>query len=502
MAGRGLNSLGRRWHRQLDNVSGALLLFLVVFAPWGAGGTLFWSSWVLIGTGWVLGLLWVAKWAVCRWTGFQPVVWRRDGAVVRWPVWGMGVLTGLVLIQVGVSLWNARAEVNWGTQGLEFLYRDSIAWLPTTYDLAATRKAFFRYLAFAAVFWAMRDWLRIKSRSERHRDEDGRAAEDVGRIPDRLRWLGWTLSVNAALMAMVGILHRLDGAKDLLWIVRLPMMNNPGMFGSYPYRANAAQFLNLIWPFSLGLWWALRVDGLRREPLGSRAGGQPYPLLLLLVTIMVGAVLIAGSRGGIAVTLLQMGVALVILARSMKGWRPRLGMAVAFITALALGWGLAGRFLERRFSNALVDESLSGRTEIYDLARRMAPDFPIWGSGAETFLSLNGLYRTGLAGKWHGYVHDDWLETRVTLGWAGLGCVLGLLALAVLTRWRCGSLPVQRELEWLTWVGLIGILAHARVDFPFQIPSLHLLFLVLGALFTVVGPPMAGTSRGPSNRTS
>jgi O-antigen ligase len=307
--------------------------------------------------------------------------------------------------------------------------------------------------------------------------------------------------VNAAVMAMVGILHRLDGAKDLLWVMKLPLSNSARVFGSYPYRANAAQFLNLIWPVALGLWWGLRVERLRRDPLGSRSGGQPYPLLLLLVAIMVGAVLVAASRGGIAVSLLQMGVALVILARSMSGWRPRVGMALAFVTALALGWGLAGKSLEQRFSNSLVDNSLSGRTEIYQVARRMVPDFPVWGSGAETFLSLNGLYRSGLSGIWHGYVHDDWLETRLTFGWVGFSCTLGLLAMAVVVRWRCGALPMPREFEWLTWVGLVGLMMHARVDFPFQIPSLHLLFLILAALFTVAGPPIAKTTQAASNRS-
>jgi hypothetical protein len=499
MAGRGLNSQGRRWHRHLDNVSGALLLFLVVFAPWGAGGTLFWSSWVLIVTGWVLGLLCVAKWGVLQWTGFQPAVWRREGTEVRWPIWGLGALTGLVLAQVGVSLWNARAEVNWGTDGLELLYRDAVSWLPTTYDLAATRKALFRYLAFAGAFWAMRDWLRIKSRGERHREEDGRAVEDAGRVPDRVRWLGWTLSVNAALMAMVGIVHRLDGSPDLLWLTKSAMMKVPGMmFGSYPYRANAAQFLNLVWPLALGLWWMLRHEHLQREPLRARAGGQAYPILLLLVAIMIGGILVAGSRAGIAIALVQMVLSMFILARAMGGWRPRVAMALAFVAALALGWGLAGKFLQTRFSNALVDDSMSGRTEIYAVAHRMASDFPVWGSGAESFLALNGLYRSKMSGTWYGYVHDDWLETQLTLGWIGLGVVVGLLFLAVLARWRCGCIPVVRESQWLLWVGLGGILAHARVDFPFQIPSVHLLFVLLAALFTVIGPSTVGTLKGSS----
>jgi hypothetical protein len=54
-------------------------------------------------------------------------------------------------------------------------------------------------------------------------------------------------------------------------------------------------------------------------------------------------------------------------------------------------------------------------------------------------------------------------------------------------------------MEWLIWVGLVGILAHARVDFPFQIPSLHLLFLLLAALFTVIGPSKVGALKGSSN---
>lgn len=487
MAGRGLNSLGRRWHRQLDNASGALLLFLVVFAPWGAGGTLLWSSWVLIGTGWMLGFLWLAKWGVCRWTGFQPVVWRRDGNVARWPVWGMGVLTVLVLIQVGVSLWNVRAEVNWGTQGLEFLYRDSISWLPTTYDLAATRKAFFRYLAFAAVFWAMRDWLRIKSRSERHRDEDGRAAEDVGRIPDRLRWLGWTLSVNAALMAMVGILHRFDGDRELLWMLRIRGAENPTMFGSFPYRGNAAQYLNLIWPLSVALWQGLRMETLGDLTRTVRKGGSAHPLLLLCVGLMLLGVFVAGSRGGIAVALVQVVLVSALLARSMRDWKPRAALAGAFVAALGLAWAFAGRQLSQRFEKSLVDETLGGRTTIYGVARRMAADFPVWGSGAETFLSLNGLYRENDGKEWYGYVHDDWLETRVTLGWVGFLIVLGLLLLVPLSGRTNGGMQPGGGFVATVAIGMLGMLSHARGDFPFQIPSVHLTFLVFAALACLMG---------------
>lgn len=496
MARRNLLSLGRRWHRQLDSASGALLLFLAAFAPWGAGGTLRWASWILIGTGSLLGLLLVAKHGLTRFTGYEPSRWNRPAKASPWPTRILAVLTGLLLLQVGISVLNARAEVSWNNDGFDFLYRETLSWLPTTYDLAATRKAFFRYLGFAGAFFALRDWLQVKSRTERHREEDGRAADDLGRVPDRLRWLAWTLSINTAILALVGILHRLDGSMDLLWLVTLPQADNASMFASYPYRANAAQFINLVWPVTLGFWWALRTEALRSIDRPSRAGGQAHPLLLLAVAIMVGGVFVAGSRAGLAVAIVEMGLALLILGQSMRGWQPRVGLAVAFLSALTLGWTLAGSFLMRRFTNTLVDESASGRTHIWSIARRMCADFPLWGSGAETFLTLNGLYRTGAEGKWHGYVHDDWLETRLTFGWIGFALILALLVVALLSRWTSGALPIVRPFTLLLGVGLLGMLAHARIDFPFQIPSLHLLFLFALALFSTLGPhPLPTGSR-------
>ncbi len=484
----GFASFGRRWHRRLDTASGALLLFLLVFAPWGAGGTLVWSSWVIIGTGWALGLLLAFKWSLTRFTSFQPTCWRREGTASRWPVWILMGLTILLLLQVAVSLWNARAEVNWTQDGVEFLYRDAVSWLPTTYDLAATRKAFFRYLAFAATFWAARDWLLIKSSAERHREVDGRDRDDVGRVPDRVRWLLWILSFNTAAIALVGILHRLDGDKDLLWSITLPSMPNTGMFGPYPYRANAAQFINVVWPIALGFWWALRQEALRPTEKPIRAGGRAYPMLLLCVALMVTGVIVAASRGGIAIALVEMGLALLVLGNAMKGWRPRLAMAGAFVVALALGWGLAGKFLSARFENSLVDETLAGRTEIFDVARKMGEDFPVWGSGAETFLTLNGLYRSGARLRWHGYVHDDWLETRITFGWVGFALVVAMLLMLPVLKLRIGTVPIQRESTLLFGIGLIGVLAHGRLDFPFQIPSIHLMFLVVAAVFAALGP--------------
>jgi hypothetical protein len=492
MGRRSAVSLGRRWHQRLDSVSGGLLLFLVVFAPWGVAGTLIWTSRVITGVGLVLGILLVAKWGVERFTGHSPGRWGSPGRWRHGSVMALGILGGLLLLQVAISVWNARAIATWTHAGLEFDYRDIIPWLPTTYDRDSTAWAGIRYLGFASAFWAAWDWLRGKSRHERHREEDGRAAKDVGRVPDRLRWFLWTVAIHSAVMALVGILHRLDGSRDLLWMVERAQFKSNMLFGPFPYRANAAQYLNLVWPVTVGFWWALRNEHHRMGGLKVRTGGSPHPMLLLCVALMITGVFVAGSRGGIGVTLIELVLVLMVMAGSSKGWKPRLGLALAFVAALGLGWGLAGDNLKKRFENSLTDETLSGRTATYQTARVMAADFPVWGSGAETYTTLNGLYRPNLKARWEGYVHDDWLETRITMGWVGLGLIVLMLFLIPLAGIRTGSVPVIHEMRWLLALGLCGMLGHARIDFPFQIPALHLSFLLGSALFMVMGAPLPG----------
>ena len=40
-----------------------------------------------------------------------------------------------------------------------FEYRPAILWLPHSYDRDSSWAAFWKYLALAGLFWALRDWL-------------------------------------------------------------------------------------------------------------------------------------------------------------------------------------------------------------------------------------------------------------------------------------------------------------------------------------------------------
>ena len=129
----------------------------------------------------------------------------------------------------------------------------------------------------------------------------------------------------------------------------------------------------------------------------------------------------------------------------------------------------------------------SGREAVYAAARRIAEDFPWFGSGPGTFMTLAELYRDEVTGKWPAYVHDDWLETRVTLGWIGLGLAIAGLVVVAVRPLAGGGLPCPGILQAQCFAAMAGCLVHAKYDFPFQVYSILMLFLVLCGLVSVCG---------------
>jgi len=159
-------------------------------------------------------------------------------------------------------------------------------------------------------------------------------------------------------------------------------------------------------------------------------------------------------------------------------------LALCLVVTLVLGYALGWKALKPRM--AQLSENFEGREQMYDSARPMAADYPVFGTGPGTFESVFQLYRISTDTYWPAQLHNDWLETRITFGWVG-SALIGLAFLAVILRWfASGGINGGRCFICLIWLALAGCLAHARFDFPFQIYSIVLLFLVLCAmLFTL-----------------
>jgi len=150
------------------------------------------------------------------------------------------------------------------------------------------------------------------------------------------------------------------------------------------------------------------------------------------------------------------------------------------ISTMVLGLGLGWKALSPRM--ARIDEGFADREQMYQAARPMAVDYPLFGTGPGTFESVFQLYRISTETYWPAQLHNDWLETRITFGCVGSSLIALALATILLRWFACGGIHGEGRFMILVWLALGGCLVHARFDFPFQIYSILFLFLLLCAV--------------------
>lgn len=496
-------------YRVCDDLSGVLIFPMIVFSPWALGTTQPWSVWMMNYAGYALGLLLLAKlfirevkgYPALRWENFSArsgTRWRHRHPLARFLTRALAGLTLAVLAYCLASALNASATYNSETRLFE--YRHYVGWLPHSFDRQRTWFTFWTYLGLAGSFWAIRDWLSGMTSAE-ERAAHVRTENDSGKparlLSSRLRWLLWLVCVNGALLGVEAIVQRASGSSKLLFLVQ-PLVNPEGetQFGPYAYRSNAAQYFNLLWPLCLGFWWTLQ-----------RAGGQRFKvhhLLLLCAAIMAACPVISTSRGGALVAGGILILAVIFLpltnffaaAGRVKERPARWGTAVMlglfFAVAVTLGWYFGWDSLAPRLDQ--IQAGYQNREEMYDAARPMAADYPVFGTGPGTFATVFQLYRFSNSTYWPEQLHNDWLETQITFGWLGLLLLLAALACVALRWFAPGGIRGGRRLVMLAWLGLVGCLVHARFDFPFQIHSVLFLFLVICAILFSLGRK-SGVSR-------
>lgn len=464
--------MARRVAKWLEWSGGAILCAMVIATPWMFGTTEDWSVRVMNMAGFAAGATLVLA-AICnRIAGRKIPINRRD----RLFQYVFLTFNLAVLAYCAIALWNARATFSVDARSFE--YRDAYnRSLPTTYDADLTRNTLMSLAACCVVFWSLRYWL---ARADvRRRDEAAPAWKNK-----RFQTLVWILSLNGFAVALQGILQRLSGSSKLLWIRDSWWGIPTACFGPFSYRGNAAEYLNLVWPVALGFWWILSRERRRRQGSTRLFVDGPELLLIPATVVMLAGSIVTLSRGGAVVAggvLLAIALLFEFQKNVSRGARAGVAVFVALTVGLVayLGWG---PLLKRFQASDLKD--LGGRAEIYKNAQQMTKDYPVFGTGPGSFRSVYHLYRTEPKEEWHGFLHDDWLETRVTFGWVGFTIVvLNLLILATWLAMRRGdNLPGAFVL--CSVAGLLGALVHAKFDFPFQTYSIFFTFVVICSLLS------------------
>ncbi len=506
-----------------DRLSELLIYLLVVLCPWAFGTTTPGAMRIANAIGYALGLILLVKWGLRFHTGHCPPRWPASTALpsprptaplscvswlprfsrlscVSWfpwfrqphrsslnrptPVLWLTRLVALVTValvgQCLISALNARATYSYLTHTFE--YHPCISWLPHSYDSVSAWDAFWNVLAWAAAFWAVRDWLLGLSEPEileRMRPASGKGAPPA--LPCRLRRFLWVLSINGAALALEAIIQRASGTPNLLWIQPTFYNRSAGaQFGPFPYRANGGEYVNLIWPVTLGFWSFLH----RRR---ARRGDSLHHLLLACFAVMTASAAMTLSRGVVliaAANLLASGALLLVFGRRVGSLAVRLG--ILLLLGLSLGGGVYAVWDQLGVRMQELGLGFEGRETMTAVGRKMAADAPLFGTGPETVQPLYQLYRVDPDAYWPGQLHNDWLETRITFGAAGLGLILCGLA-ACLIRWAFGGgILVSWRFVSFFWLAMAGCLVHARWDLPFQVYSITLLFLLYCAILLCV----------------
>jgi O-antigen ligase len=210
--------------------------------------------------------------------------------------------------------------------------------------------------------------------------------------------------------------------------------------------------------------------------------GQQGVALLGGAFVVLVALLLSGSRGGIAATVLGLFVlgALTVRLRKYKFAEQRgaiiiVGVLFVAVTFLAFSDVVAGKIAHEGFRD-------EGRMAVYLIVIRSILDAPVLGYGYGTFADVFPMFRDqslSTWGKWD-FAHNTYLEVL-----QGLGLVFGsmLVASVGVLVLRCVKAVAARKMnETLPCVAasvavLLGV--HSLVDFSLQIQAIALTFMAL-----------------------
>jgi O-antigen ligase len=481
----------------LEAVLVALTALHLAFLPWAIGAVHPWSQLASLGLALVgFALAMIPRTELRDFSTVTTQVSWPARRLLRFPIfWAGAVLLAYLAVQASNPAWRYfRNESAWWLEPLPHL-----AWLPAGVDAPFERSNVWGALIVATSLWLLvcSVWAGFLRRKSYH-------------------CLFIVLIANAALLAGLGVLQRLSGAKRIFWSY-LP--SNDSFLASFIYPNHAGPYFYLIAALAVGLAWRYYQRAMKRNWTTRRARA------LLAAGVFIGvAVIYSASRASIALLLVfavavGTNLALRRLTRPAgRGDHPEFfPLALGLALVLGLGFGsLQANKLASRFATFFADPSNAthDRATVGTASIEMFADRWVYGWGAGCFRHGFPLYAQKypaiyLAGpdrrrSWEN-AHNDLLQLPVEVGLVGTAPVL--LMLGWLTR------ELFRRRFWLNPVGrcvALGaalVFLHAAVDFVFRSPAVLFTwsFLLvaavrwsefeLGAKFQEVVPSRPGRER-------
>jgi O-antigen ligase len=260
-------------------------------------------------------------------------------------------------------------------------------------------------------------------------------------------------------MAILCLTQLFTSEGRVLWLFST---GYPDVYATFPSYNNYAQFMEIALP--IALWRALREGW--RSWWYALAGG-----------VMYASVIGAASRMGAALCtaeLLAMAVIGLVKLRDPESGLPSRSTVTMLVMVpvlaatftLAVGW-------ERVWQRFQGNDVYPVRREFIVAAADMARQRPMTGYGLGTFPEVYQRYAIKDFPFYANHAHNDWAEFAADGGVPFL--LLILIPFAV-------CIPTAIRNPW--GLGLVAIMLHACVDFPFPRPAVSgWAFIMLGLLY-------------------
>lgn len=328
---------------------------------------------------------------------------------------------------------------------------------------------------------------------------------------ERALFLLRAIIITGFVVALFGVVQKLTWNGKLYWV---RATTRDGGFGPFVNHNHFAGYVEMILPLSIVMAYYL-LDLRRRqtaeEARPDRHGGeQPderdwlddsqaaagrwgqWVLALFAAILLLGSLVLCGSRGGLLSAALSAGLLFIALWKRIRPRALAWGVAAALpvLAVLLAAWigtdlvrlGNPGHSVER-------EASFHSRWIVWKDVARHLPEAGAAGFGLGTFEETFAPYTPPGTGQRWDRAHNDYLQIAWETGgigsllilWGGLAFAWRYLASAL----RSPAHPLDLFRVAIA-VSLTSLLLHSVVDFNLQIGSNAFLFALLAGLLVAI----------------
>jgi O-antigen ligase len=314
------------------------------------------------------------------------------------------------------------------------------------------------------------------------------------------------------LLAVFGIIQKFTWNGRIYWFRENTQGGSP--FGPFVNRNHFAGYMELVIPLSLGLLvtqfpnFAFSQSGSWRYRLSAwESYFSKSALLIFFIVIMISALFLSLSRGGILSFLFSLVFFIFLLSSKRINWSWRLGKfspqswvskqspnlrflhfyfltSVFLFSILFLLWLGIDPVLERLATLSSPTRAAQKRAIVWQDTWEMSKDFPLLGTGLATYQYIYPAYKTLPHQQFFEHAHNDYLELLAEVGFIPFVLLIGAvfyLWVNMVKGWHKRKNPYIRGMVAGILAATLALLLHSMGEFNFRIPSNALLFsLMLG----------------------